>query len=90
MSSGLRSRGMCGRRPRSSQLRDTAADSDDPESAPKFGVIILDGRFRRARRVVLAFDTASDADAYATAHDYVNYLVAPLSFLAPAGVPRTG
>jgi hypothetical protein len=53
-----------------------------------FGVIVFEGRLRRARQVVLAFDSAADADAYANAARFADYLVAPLSFLSPAGVRR--
>ncbi|OAA26677.1 hypothetical protein UG55_101333 [Frankia sp. EI5c] len=53
-----------------------------------FGVILFAGGPRRARRIVLAFDSASDADAFAVENHYVDYLVAPLSFLAPTGVRR--
>ncbi|ONH60540.1 hypothetical protein CcI49_10735 [Frankia sp. CcI49] len=56
----------------------------DPSSM--FGVILLSGGARRARRIVLAFDSASEADAFAVENHYVDYLVAPLSFLSPTGV----
>lgn len=48
-------------------------------------MILFEGGLRRARHVVLAFETASEADAFAIDNHYVDYLVAPLSFLAPAG-----
>ncbi len=81
-----RSRGHCGRRVRPATMR--PGEADDPDSSSMFGVILFVAGSRRARRIVLAFDSASDADAYAVENHYVDYLVAPLSFLSPAGIRR--
>lgn len=81
-----RGRSSCGRRVRPATAR--SGEKDDPESSSMFGVILFTGGPRRARRIVLAFDSASDADAFAVENHYVDYLVAPLSFLAPAGTRR--
>lgn len=87
MTSGLRSRTWCGRGPRVTAAE--SRDVDEPQGSPvTFGVIVFEGRLRRARQVVLAFDSAADADAYANAARFADYLVAPLSFLSPAGVRR--
>jgi hypothetical protein len=84
MSSALRTRALCGRR---GQVRRPSPPADEPPAGELFGVVILDGRQRRARSVVLAFDNAEAATAYAVDNQLVDYFVAPLSFLAPAGVP---
>ncbi|OHV44860.1 hypothetical protein BCD48_24255 [Pseudofrankia sp. BMG5.36] len=57
-------------------------------SPDRFGVIVFEGGPWQARRVVLAFDTALQAAAFAAEHRLSDYLVAPLSFLTPTGVPR--
>ncbi|WP_232303801.1 hypothetical protein [Pseudofrankia sp. DC12] len=51
-------------------------------------MIVFESGPWRARRVVLAFDTPLEAAAYAAENAFVDYLIAPLSFLAPTGVPR--
>ncbi|WP_307874890.1 hypothetical protein [Frankia nepalensis] len=51
-------------------------------------MIVFEGGPWQARHVVLAFDTPLEAAAYAAEHRLSDYLVAPLSFLAPTGVPR--
>lgn len=79
-----RGRASCGRRVRSALVR--SSEGCDPESSSMFGVILFTGGPRRARRIVLAFDSASEADAFAVENHYADYLVAPLSFLAPAGI----
>jgi hypothetical protein len=84
-----------GVRPRPLDRR-AAAPSDPPpawawppdETVEKFGVIVFEGGPWRARRVVLAFDTRLEAAAYAAENALADYLVAPLSFLTPTGVPR--
>ena len=58
------------------------------DATERFGVIVFEGGPWRARRVVLAFDTPLEAAAYAAENAFVDYLIAPLSFLAPTGVPR--
>ena len=58
------------------------------DATEKFGVIVFEGGPWRARRVVLAFDTPLEAAAYAADNAFVDYLIAPLSFLAPTGLPR--
>jgi hypothetical protein len=58
------------------------------DATEKFGVIVFDGGPWQARRVVLAFDTPLEAAAYAAENAFPDYLIAPLSFLAPSGVPR--
>jgi hypothetical protein len=52
----------------------------------KFGVIVFEGDPWQARQVVLAFDTRLEAAAYAADNQLTDYLIAPLSFLAPTGV----
>lgn len=84
MSAALRARVMCGRR---RQARRPSAPDDEAPADKLFGVVIFDTRQRRARRVVLAFDSMSAADAYAVDNRFRDYVVVPLSFLAPAGVP---
>lgn len=64
------------------------ASTVDDDTPDKYGVIIFDGGPWQARRVVLAFDTPLEAAAYAAEHQLSDYLVAPLSFLSPTGVPR--
>ncbi|OHV35627.1 MULTISPECIES: hypothetical protein [Pseudofrankia] len=59
------------------------------DSSDRFGVIVFEGGPWQARRVVLAFDTPLQAAAYAAEHQLPDYLVAPLSFLTPTGVPLT-
>jgi len=58
------------------------------DATEKFGVIVFEGGPWQARRVVLAFDTRLEAASYATENSFADYLIAPLSFLAPGGVPR--
>jgi len=76
----------CGRRVRSALL--PLADEEDPDSPPKYGLILFEGGARRARQIILAFDSAAEADSFAVNHHYADYLVAPLSFLAPLGIRR--
>ncbi|ONH27338.1 hypothetical protein BL253_22360 [Pseudofrankia asymbiotica] len=64
---------------------EVAVGEDSPD---RFGVIVFEGGPWQARRVVLAFDTALQAAAFAAEHRLSDYLVAPLSFLTPTGVPR--
>jgi hypothetical protein len=59
------------------------------DATEKFGVIVFEGGPWRARRVVLAFDTPLEAASYAAENSFADYLIAPLSFLAPSGVPWT-
>jgi len=66
-----------------------ARDVASEDSSESFGVIVFESGSRQARRVVLAFETPLAAAAYAVEHQLPDYLVAPLSFLAPAGVPRS-
>lgn len=79
-----RVRTSCGRRVRPAVSQ--TAEGGDPDASSMFGVILFSDSSRRARQVVLAFDSATDADAFAVENHYVDYLVAPLSFLAPTGV----
>jgi hypothetical protein len=54
----------------------------------KFGVIVFEGGPWRERRVVLAFDTRFEAAAYAAENAFEDFLIAPLAFLAPTGMPQ--
>jgi hypothetical protein len=47
-----------------------------------FSVVLFDGDHRRARDVLLAFESARAADDYATKRGFDDYLVVPLAFLA--------
>ena len=76
----------CGRRLRPAPLPLTAGEEPDP--SPKYGVLLFEEGAHRAREIVLAFDSASDAEAFAIDSRCTDYLVAPLSFLAPVGVYR--
>jgi hypothetical protein len=75
---------LCGRR---GQVRRPSPPDDEPPAGQLFGVVIFDGRHRRADSVVLSFDSAEAATSYAIDNQFADYFVAPLSFLAPAGVP---
>ena len=95
MTSRLHARSCGGVRPRSLERRTIASSEPPParftprdETVEKFGVIVFEGDPWQARQVVLAFDTRLEAAAYAAENALTDYLVAPLSFLAPTGVPR--
>ena len=77
----------CGRRPISGAVRPATTArpgvADLPPEALLYGVVWFEGLRRKARSVVLAFESANAADEYASLSGFDDYLVVPLAFLTP-------